>query len=995
MPFGDIVGKHGGSGPIDLFQFTDRNQHPRAKKGVDPEVLFDPVKYPPTKDGLKKLLKQLKTVAWKNCTKLVPRNHPMELCCFRCRTSVSHKKKKDDGVPDKTKKGKNAPVECDDDGVQLDIREYRLHCDHLQREKDGQSRNKGNNSVLPSSSEFTCKVSLKLDYTADKSHICLKQGFGHSTHTFHSQQDFGDFALQKRHCSKKTQELAKSGAKACVGSGSTRTMILTHHNEFLNRSTLQSLQTPQCLEPGAAPVTGGQSTASQLINWLRKMARDPIVGLHYCFISSVRDGVQHHKHPKGRPPKEGRLPLQVVNQNMAYVDTMHNTYTRRDAKDDEAHERNRNIILQQEGGTEGDPLPVLPVRDVEEHTEELPDTASDLQRRVKDIRQVRKLHMMRMDNRKVLLGAAWVDEDSRRQFLRFPEVLFIDSTHKTNNEGRPLLQVCGRDSRGRAYVVVRIFMPNESGSFYRWVFLNCIPQLLGSRNLSRVRVMITDGDSHEFNAIDEAIFQHFVNATRIRCSYHVVQKTWEKEIFPTRMPQPALAETLMRDLKLWIYKWGDGTSCATEEQCQFSKTFLLHTIQTNKDVLSIIGSGGVTDVLSWLNTKVLVHERKICLWARTHVRGFDEYMNNSGEAMNRSVKGSDVSTNPSMQMKTAADAMLTHTGVKAKERRSDVARQLDETPLHIIPGKAHDVDVLKQLCNLSRHLIIQQFRERKNHSVLEMSPEEWRVTRETGNCVNSSILTPPRIRTAWKVCLRHGILVCDCGYRHRVGIPCRHLFCIEQKYEVSDIASRWQIAYAYWGHNPKMRDLTRLYEEMEAKDHNGLRLKSWQPPIREECPYLWEGSKICKAVFDRMINGARPLCWNYNKSSYPPMADSTENGYESEGHGFMFSQESYVEMDDETLEGVGDHSLGSHRAPDLNHGQMMTSFKDALRLCTSKEDRQTLNALIVNFIQQKNAEYLGKRKAEECNEEDEYFSSQVPFDRSKKSTQHTYKRNRR
>ena len=104
---------------------------------------------------------------------------------------------------------------------------------------------------------------------------------------------------------------------------------------------------------------------------------------------------------------------------------------------------------------------------------------------------------MELSSTIILLGAAWVDEDGYQQFLRFPEVLFIDATHKTNNEDRPLLQISGQDQNGHAFVVVRIFMPNESASFYRWIFLNCLPTLLGRDNLLQVTLNITDGDSQE------------------------------------------------------------------------------------------------------------------------------------------------------------------------------------------------------------------------------------------------------------------------------------------------------------------------------------------------------------------------------------------------------------------------------------------------------------------------------------------------------------------
>jgi hypothetical protein len=74
-------------------------------------------------------------------------------------------------------------------------------------------------------------------------------------------------------------------------------------------------------------------------------------------------------------------------------------------------------------------------------------------------------------------------------------------------------------------------MPNKTASFYRWVFLEALPLLLGECNLQKINLIMSDGDSQEFNAIDEGIFKYFKNAHQGRCAYHIVQKTWGKE-FP-------------------------------------------------------------------------------------------------------------------------------------------------------------------------------------------------------------------------------------------------------------------------------------------------------------------------------------------------------------------------------------------------------------------------------------------------------------------------------
>jgi hypothetical protein len=60
-------------------------------------------------------------------------------------------------------------------------------------------------------------------------------------------------------------------------------------------------------------------------------------------------------------------------------------------------------------------------------------------------------------------------------------------------------------------------VPNKSAAFYRWVFLEAFPLLLGQVNLGRIVLFLSDVDSQEFNAIDEGIFQYFKEAQRGRC----------------------------------------------------------------------------------------------------------------------------------------------------------------------------------------------------------------------------------------------------------------------------------------------------------------------------------------------------------------------------------------------------------------------------------------------------------------------------------------------
>ena len=50
----------------------------------------------------------------------------------------------------------------------------------------------------------------------------------------------------------------------------------------------------------------------------------------------------------------------------------------------------------------------------------------------------------------IVYSAAWVEINQYKMSLRFPEVLFIDATCKTNVPGRPLVYVCLQDNEKKS-----------------------------------------------------------------------------------------------------------------------------------------------------------------------------------------------------------------------------------------------------------------------------------------------------------------------------------------------------------------------------------------------------------------------------------------------------------------------------------------------------------------------------------------------------------------
>ena len=83
------------------------------------------------------------------------------------------------------------------------------------------------------------------------------------------------------------------------------------------------------------------------------------------------------------------------------------------------------------------------------------------------------------DNQDVLIALVWVLPEGKRLFQAFPEVMYIDGTHNTNNEKRPLITIGIRNSNGNVPIVLRAFVPNERAWLFRWLFQDAIPSLLG------------------------------------------------------------------------------------------------------------------------------------------------------------------------------------------------------------------------------------------------------------------------------------------------------------------------------------------------------------------------------------------------------------------------------------------------------------------------------------------------------------------------------------
>ena len=80
---------------------------------------------------------------------------------------------------------------------------------------------------------------------------------------------------------------------------------------------------------------------------------------------------------------------------------------------------------------------------------------------------------------------------------------------------------------GLTFVAMRVLLPSEQSFSFNSLFHVAAPKLFDMENCRRVQLIISDGDSQEMFQIDLSICASiFPSAQRQRCSWHMVDRTW-------------------------------------------------------------------------------------------------------------------------------------------------------------------------------------------------------------------------------------------------------------------------------------------------------------------------------------------------------------------------------------------------------------------------------------------------------------------------------------
>lgn len=99
---------------------------------------------------------------------------------------------------------------------------------------------------------------------------------------------------------------------------------------------------------------------------------------------------------------------------------------------------------------------------------------------------------------------------------RFPSILWIDATYKTNCFKMPMIDIIGRSANGKTFFVACAFVSNEKEGTYRWV-LKTLQDLLEKHQIPYPTTTFSDDEE----SLLAAMATVFPNTTALLCVWHI------------------------------------------------------------------------------------------------------------------------------------------------------------------------------------------------------------------------------------------------------------------------------------------------------------------------------------------------------------------------------------------------------------------------------------------------------------------------------------------
>jgi hypothetical protein len=372
--------------------------------------------------------------------------------------------------------------------------------------------------------------------------------------------------------------------------------------------------------------------------------------------------------------------------------------------------------------------------------------------------------------------------DERSLFEKFPNVVKIDTTFGTNNEGLPLVTLTGKTATNEIFVIARGNLPNERAFVFKWLFDEALPALFSSKVLNRVCLIISDGDSQEITQIVASVSQggSLQNALRLQCVFHIVDRSWDSKVYSIPKPikkeksKNRVFEPIRKLLMHWMYSWCTSAT-ETEEEYKFPRT-LLREYMTSAVFKKRVASH-YNSIIEWFRGVESTIGVSL-FYKRFAVVGLEEYTNSSAKAEFSSMKHGYLKVKKSMSIARSNF----HLSIQAECRTIKIAvGAAADQDHHCVWSQIPDIT--SNLSTYGAGLVETAFNWRFDCRSRRTVVDEFIVApmATVDDCIYSDFSTPfvpvyRRVRTVKVATEPNGrrVLKCDCCVSERTMFCCRH-----------------------------------------------------------------------------------------------------------------------------------------------------------------------------------------------------------------------------
>ena len=516
------------------------------------------------------------------------------------------------------------------------------------------------------------------------------------------------------------------------------------------------------------------------------------------------------------------------------------------------------------------------------------------------------------DSKEMMVGIAYGMPFELEQFGLFHVSMHIDATADSNKEGRPLVTVTSKDSYGRMFFVLRAFLPSEQSWAYKWLFETVFPVLIGTEVLSKLSIVVTDGDSQEITQLEVAVNKFFPNVYRIRCSWHIIDRGWFKHVNvplgghsrrkrplllrgQPRKSSPPLTESnkTARTIYRWIFSWAQPSYCESEEEYIVSKALFLKFVQSDQ-VKDLFGSGFVESVVQFVRVNVFPHEARFCYYKRHGLFHLETHTNCGHEGTNNGIKNCSSPVMPQNRLDRAIKTLNFNADIKALNTSIMVCQKTNSRKLWSdspTSGYVTDPcesmlrtewkaasDWIPQRVSKFRWLVFHRLHQ-ESLSLQYWSDEDITSEEDNDDDVISQLkdTTPmtfgpiPRFSRVYEVKVSPDtkVFLCSCCNQERMGMPCRHIasVCLKNEsilgpdpkgFPLSSVRIFWWNQYYLYGLS-NSKDHQKSKEALIALASNDT--PGLPCPGRLDTPTVFLGSE---PVFEAYYKPATDRLLNYN-----------------------------------------------------------------------------------------------------------------------------------